>query len=125
MLSVRMRRADTAVALLPEQVDFDNASVVRAQCENLVRQGCRRLVLDASEVRHLDSSGIGMIVSLSHVLSGLDGTLRLAALDDHHRQVWRILGLDDLLPLSPTVDDALGPAVPAPEADAAEAPGRA
>ncbi|MFJ5774383.1 STAS domain-containing protein [Streptomyces sp. NPDC093094] len=125
MLTVAMRRADIAVAQLPEEVDFDNAACVRAQCEDLIRQGCRRLVLDASEVRYLDSSGISMIVSLFHALSGLAGTLRLAAVDDHYQQVWRILGLDGLLPLSATVDEALGALVTGSGLPESEVPGRA
>ncbi|MFD5271647.1 hypothetical protein [Streptomyces sp. NPDC058335] len=47
MLTVRMQHQGTVVAQLPEQVDYDNAILVGAQCEDLVRQGCVILVLDA------------------------------------------------------------------------------
>lgn len=107
MLTVRMQHEDTTVAQLPEEVDYDNASLVGAQCEDLVKRGCSTLVLDASRVRYLDSSGISMIITLSRILDGHAGALRLAALDAHYQQVWRLLGLDSLLPVFRTVKAAL------------------
>ncbi|MGV9558791.1 STAS domain-containing protein [Streptomyces sp. NPDC003401] len=107
MVTVRMRHQDTAVVQLPEEVDYDNASLVGAGCEDLVGQGCTTLVLDASRTEHLDSSGISMIIGLTRFLDDRAGTLRVAALHDHHRKVWHLLGLEALLPLFPTVHDAL------------------
>ncbi|MGX1274418.1 STAS domain-containing protein [Streptomyces phaeoluteigriseus] len=107
MLTVRMQHGDTAVAQLPEQVDYDNAALVRAHCEELVWQGCATLVLDASRVKHLDSSGISMLIAVSRVLGDRGGTLRIAALNAHYRGVWRLLGLDSLFPVAPTALAAL------------------
>ncbi|MEW2303062.1 STAS domain-containing protein [Streptomyces sp. NPDC006655] len=107
MLRVLVRHADTTVVRLPSEVDYENADVVGARCEALIREGCRTLVLDASDVQYLDSSGISMIITLSRLLDDHAGALRLAALSDNYRQVWRLLGLDSLLPVFPTVNAAL------------------
>ncbi|MEV7198799.1 STAS domain-containing protein [Streptomyces griseoluteus] len=107
MLKVPVRHADTPVVRLPSEVDYENADDVGARCEGLIKEGCRALVLDASEVQYLDSSGISMIITLSRVLDSHAGALRLAALSDHYQQVWRLLGLDSLLPVFPTVNAAL------------------
>ncbi|MEU2775797.1 STAS domain-containing protein [Streptomyces sp. NPDC007162] len=107
MLMVRVRHADTTVVRLPTEVAYGNASDLGARCEDLIREGCGTLVLDASEVQYLDSSGVSMIITLSRALDNHAGTLRLAALSDHYQQVWRILGLDTLLPVFPTVHAAL------------------
>ena len=111
MLTVRMQGDGTAVVRLPAQVDYDNASAVGAQCEDLVRQGCAVLVVDASRVEYLDSSGVSMLIMLSRVLEERSGTLRIAAFNSHYQQIWRLLGLEALFPLSPTV----GAALPAPD----------
>ncbi|AYN42759.1 anti-sigma factor antagonist [Streptomyces dangxiongensis] len=109
MITVRMQHGDTTVALLPEEIDYDNASLVGAQCGDLIRQGCRTLILDASTVKYLDSSAISTFILLLRLLDDHDGTLRLAALDDHYRHNLRILGLDSLFPLYPTVEAAHRP----------------
>ncbi|MFJ9718793.1 STAS domain-containing protein [Streptomyces sp. NPDC101213] len=102
-----MRHQDTVVVELPEQVDHDNASLIGAQCEGLIGRGRATLVLDASRVEYLDSSGVSMIIMLSRVVGAHAGTLRVAAFRAHYRKVWHILGLDSLFPVFPTVHAAL------------------
>ncbi|MER5475783.1 STAS domain-containing protein [Streptomyces sp. NPDC002734] len=121
MLTVRTQGEDTAVVRLPPQVDYDNASVVGAQCEDLIKRGLTTLVMDASGMEYLDSSGITMLITLSRTAEAHSGVLRLAAFNDHYQQIWHMLGLDALFPLSPTVPDALpaaasGPSQAVPEA---------
>ncbi len=120
MLRVPVRHADTAVVRLPTEVDYGSASDIGARCEDLIKEGCGTLVLDASEVQYLDSSGVSMIITLSRALDNHAGTLRLAALSDHYQQVWRLLGLDALLPVFPTVHAALHGRVTGTCADTAE-----
>ncbi|MEU7426361.1 STAS domain-containing protein [Streptomyces sp. NPDC040750] len=107
MLRARTGQADATVARLPTQVDYENASGVGAQCADLINQGYSTLVLDASEVQYLDSSGVSMIIMLSRLLDKHAGTLRLAGLSDDYQHVWRLLGLDTVFPVFPTVNAAL------------------
>ncbi|MFF1280451.1 STAS domain-containing protein [Streptomyces sp. NPDC058299] len=106
MITVRRQHGDTMVAQLPEEIDYDNAPMVGAQCEELIRQGCRTLILDASTVQYLDSSAISMLILLLRLLDEHGGSLRLATLDAHYQQTLRLLGLDSLFPLYPTVEAA-------------------
>ncbi|MEU2338405.1 STAS domain-containing protein [Streptomyces sp. NPDC006654] len=107
MLTVRTQHEDAAIAQLPETVDYDNAPVVGAQCEDLVNRGCTTLVLDASQVQYMDSSGISMLITLSRTLGRRAGTLRVAALSDHYEQVWDLLGLREVFPVFSSVRAAL------------------
>ncbi|MFI9155507.1 STAS domain-containing protein [Streptomyces sp. NPDC053367] len=109
MVTVSMRHGGTAVAQLPQDVDYDSVPHIVDQCEHLIRQGCTTLVLDASQVQYLDSSGISMIITLANALVAQTGTLRLAGLNAHYQQVWGRLGLDTLLPVTRTVSAALSP----------------
>ncbi|GGP98693.1 hypothetical protein GCM10010233_13970 [Streptomyces pseudogriseolus] len=107
MLTVRMQHGDATIAQLPETVDYDNAYLVGAQCEDLVNSGCTTLVVDASKVTYMDSSGISMLVTLWRILDQRGGVLRVAALSAHYEQVWNLLGLEQVFPVFPTVDAAL------------------
>ncbi|MGW1810707.1 STAS domain-containing protein [Streptomyces fodineus] len=109
MLTVRMQHEDATIAQLPETVDYDNTPLVGAQCEDLVNRGCTTLVLDASQVQYMDSSGISMLITLSRTLNRRAGNLRVAALSAHYEQVWRMLGLEEVFPVFPTVNAALQP----------------
>lgn len=109
MLTVQMQHEDATIAQLPETVDYDNAPLVGGQCEDLVNRGCTTLVLDASQVQYMDSSGISMLITLSRTLDHRAGTLRVAALSAHYEQVWRMLGLQEVFPVFPSVNAALQP----------------
>ncbi|MEU3856447.1 STAS domain-containing protein [Streptomyces sp. NPDC028722] len=56
---------------------------------------------------YTDSSGISMLITLSRTLGQRADTLSVAALSAHYEQVWRILGLEEVFPVFPTVDAAL------------------
>ncbi len=107
MLTVQVQGENTAVVRLPQQVDFDNASAVGAQCEDLVQRGLTTLVVDASGTEYLDSSGVTMLITLSRTTQARSGTLYLAAFNSHYQQIWHMLGLETVIPLFPTVPAAL------------------
>lgn len=106
MVTVTLQDGDLSVAVLPEEVDYDNARLVGAQCEFLVRHGCRTLVVDASRAKHLDSSAVSMLVLLHRIIEEHGGCLRIAGLDAYYRSVFRILGVDKVFSLFPTAQAA-------------------
>ncbi|MFJ9119441.1 STAS domain-containing protein [Streptomyces sp. NPDC102394] len=112
-----MRQGKTTVARLPEAVDYDTASHLGAECRSLIELGCRTLVLDASQVQYLDSSGISMLLMVTRALEEHDGALRIAELSDHYQQVWHVLGLDTMFPIASTVNAALGSPTTEPSVD--------
>jgi anti-sigma B factor antagonist len=88
------RLDDTCTAVLHEErLDALSAAAFRLRLMEAVQGGCRRLVLDLSRTALVDSSGLGVLVSvlrrlpgpgslvLRGVTPGVDRTLRLARLD--------------------------------------------
>ncbi len=66
-----------------------------------------RLVLDMSGVSFLDSAGVGALVSLFVSRRNLGKTLALAALTQQGTAVMQVSGLLKLLPVYPTVEQAM------------------
>ncbi|MGI5484616.1 STAS domain-containing protein [Streptomyces lavendofoliae] len=120
MVTVTLQHGDLSVAVLPEEVDYANARLIGAQCEYLVRHGCRTLILDASRARLLDSSAIGMMVRLLRIIGEYRGCLRIAGLGTYYRSVFEVLGVDKVFSLFPTAQAAARGAVS--PADAHEHP---
>ncbi|MEU2052514.1 STAS domain-containing protein [Streptomyces bungoensis] len=89
---------------LRESADYDTASFAGAQGEDLINRGCTTLVL---HVECMDSSGIGTVIALSRTFDHGVGTLHLAALNAHYEQVRRMFGLEEVSPVSRTVNAAL------------------
>ena len=64
--------------------------------------GARKFVVDFSDSTYIDSSGLGVLVSLSKKIREADGALRLAGLNEDLRTLFELTKLDTLFTI---VDD--------------------
>lgn len=110
MLKLIDRREDLAIAVLPKEVDLYTSADVRAAGECLLDDGCRYLVLDTTPVTYMDSSGITVLLAFWHRLEKAEGTLLLAVPDDHLRGRMDILGLDSVMTITATLQEAVAQA---------------
>jgi len=81
----------------------DLAHVVRERLE----AGCRRLVVDLGEGAWLDGSGLRVLVEATVLLHNREGSLAVATRDIRVRRVLELSGLDRILPVFESVDEAL------------------
>ncbi|MGW2035938.1 STAS domain-containing protein [Streptomyces sp. NPDC001811] len=107
MLHLIDRSEDLVVAALPQDVDFCTSADVRAAGERLLSGDCRYLVLDSSSVTILDSSGITVLLAFWQRLQEAGGALLMAVPDEHLRWRLGILGLDTVLLITVTLDEAV------------------
>jgi len=70
------------------------------------QESANRLVLDMSGVDFLDSAGVGALVSLFVSRRSQDKTFALAALTPQSTAVVTVAGLQKLLPIEKTVEEA-------------------
>ncbi|MFD3334641.1 STAS domain-containing protein [Streptomyces sp. NPDC058700] len=66
-------------------------------------------VVDCRDVTFMDSSGINILVAANNAARSHGGSLRLAHTPAPVLELLRIVGLDDLIPVYPTLEDALAP----------------
>jgi anti-anti-sigma factor len=104
------------VIALPAEIDMANADRVGQQLRSALTPGVRTVIADMTATRFCDSSGINMLVR-AHQQAAANGTeLRLVVASTAVLRVLTLTGLDDLLPIYPSLSQALtaGPA-PGPE----------
>jgi anti-anti-sigma factor len=68
-----------------------------------------QVVVDLSGATFLDSSGCNALLLGWRVIQSAGGWLRLADVREPARSVMRVVGLDQVIPLYPTLRDALRP----------------
>ncbi|WAU81450.1 STAS domain-containing protein [Streptomyces sp. Qhu-G9] len=66
-----------------------------------------RVVADFSGVTFMDSSGINVFLTARQAASGTEGWVRIADAQEAVLRVLQIIGLDQLIPCYPTVEQAL------------------
>jgi anti-sigma B factor antagonist len=105
--SVRNERH--AVVLVEGELDALTAPRLHDELVALATDGVDRVVLDLRRLDFVDSFGLGVIVSARRRLSQIGNSLCIVAGDEQAtlRRVLEITGLDQVLPIHPTVATAV------------------
>lgn len=77
MSLVRRAHGDVEIITLPTRLDTPVAAAVRAELLAVVAGGRTRVLLDASEVKFIDSSGLSVLVSTLKAARAASGNLGL------------------------------------------------
>ena len=72
-----------------------------------LEKGERKFLIDFSQTGYIDSSGLGVLVSLSKKIREQGGELRLANLNDDLKTLFELTKLDTLFQISDTKERAL------------------
>ena len=88
-------------------IDVASAVTVRDALDRVIAAGHHRLVLDLGDVQFLDSTGLGVLVGRLKVVRNHSGWLRVVCTQDRVLRVFRITGLDTVIGIHDTLEDAL------------------
>lgn len=104
MLPMTLRRTvdgDATVVTIEGSLDAMTAPQIRPLIDELASDGVRRVVIDLASLRLVDSSGVGVIVSLFKRLRARDGELRIRGLSGQPLAIFKLLNLDRVFDLEP------------------------
>ena len=110
MLEIQTRRLQPDIVVLEimgrvtigkecQQLESAADTLVREQQE-------KKIILDLSGVTHLDSTGVGIIMTSAGQLKQAGGELRLAGANKHIEHLLKVTGIDRLVSSNPTVHEA-------------------
>jgi stage II sporulation protein AA (anti-sigma F factor antagonist) len=94
------------VAALAGQIDHTTADTFR-QALTTDHGSPRHTVIDLHDVTFMDSSGINILVAANNAARADGGWLRLAHTSERVLDLLHIVGLDDIIPLYATLNEAL------------------
>ncbi|AZM58077.1 anti-sigma factor antagonist [Streptomyces sp. WAC 01529] len=83
------------------------APVLRAQALEAIQQGPPHVVLDLTRVGFCDSSGLSALIGIWHAARAAGGSLSLAGAPDRLIRMLALTGVDSLLTVHATADDAV------------------
>jgi len=73
-----------------------NRQLLREQVLDRLERGDRKFIVDFSKTDYIDSSGLGVLVTLSKKIREQGGQLSLASLSDDLRTLFKLTKLDTL-----------------------------
>ncbi len=93
--SVR-KDGDTCVVAVEGQLIVGNRQELKQRVLDELERGERKFLVDFSHTGYIDSSGLGVLVSLSKRIRELNGDLRLSNLNDDLKTLFELTKLDTL-----------------------------
>jgi anti-sigma B factor antagonist len=89
------------------QLIVGNRQELKQKVLDELERGGKKFLIDFSQTGYIDSSGLGVLVSLSKKIREQGGELRLADLNEDLRTLFELTKLDTLFQISETRDKAL------------------
>ncbi len=90
---------DETVLAIDGTLDAVTAPDLRSVVDQLVNDKKKSVTLELSNLRLIDSSGVGVIVSLFKRIRANGGQVRIVGLRDQPRAIFRLLRLDRVFPV--------------------------
>jgi len=90
-----------------ERLDAHNSDELKTEMNRIFDQGTKDILLDLKEVRFIDSSGLGVLVSGFKNASTRQGSLRLCGLQTQVKSMFELTRLHRVFDIFQTVDEAL------------------
>ena len=98
---------DVTVISVTGQLIVGNRQELKDDVIELLEAGSRQFLLDFEDTAYIDSSGLGVLVSLSKKIREKGGELRLANLNEDLRTLFELTKLDTLFFIANTREEAL------------------
>jgi anti-sigma B factor antagonist len=101
------KRNDVTVIDVQGQLIVGNRQELKQKVLDELETGARKFLVDFAGTGYIDSSGLGVLVSLSKKIREVGGELRLANLNDDLRTLFELTKLDTLFQIASNREDAL------------------
>ncbi|HVZ48849.1 MAG TPA: STAS domain-containing protein [Gemmatimonadaceae bacterium] len=101
------RQGDVTIVEIEGQLIVGNRQDLKQKVLDEVEKGARKILIDFSRTGYIDSSGLGVLVSLAKRIRDSGGELRLATLHDELQTLFELTKLDTLFQISKTREHAL------------------
>ncbi len=101
------KQGDVTVIDVEGQLIVGNRQELKQKVLDELESGARKFLIDFSDTGYIDSSGLGVLVSLSKKIREQGGELRLANLNEDLRTLFELTKLDTLFHIANSRDEAL------------------
>jgi anti-sigma B factor antagonist len=95
----RVDKGDETTLSIEGVLDAVTAPEIRPTIEELVSEQRKAILIDLTSLRLIDSSGVGVIVSLFKRCKTFGGVVRVSGLKDQPLAIFKLLRLDRVFPL--------------------------
>lgn len=89
------------------RLDSNTSPAFEKQLFDAISNGSRNIVIGFRDLDYISSAGLRVILKAAKVLGREQGRIMLCDMQDYVKEVFEIAGFDSILPIVPTMADAL------------------
>ena len=93
------REGGTVIATADGRIDGSNAGEFQADLQGVIESSDTALILDFGSVSYISSAGLRVLLMTAKTLEGNGAKLALCSLSEPIREVFRISGFDNIIPI--------------------------
>ena len=105
--NTRKHPGGVVVVEVDGQLIVGNRQELKQKVLDALESGSRKFLIDFTKTGYIDSSGLGVLVSLSKKIRDEGGDLRLAGLNDDLKTLFELTKLDTLFAITDSAAEAL------------------
>lgn len=105
--NVRKTPGGVVVVEVDGQLIVGNRQELKQRVLDALEDGSRKFLIDFTRTGYIDSSGLGVLVSLSKKIREEGGDLRLAGLNEDLKTLFELTKLDTLFAITESATEAL------------------
>lgn len=107
-IDISVREINGVSVVRPEGIiDFYNAPAFKGVISGLIEHDKRSVVINLEKTIHIDSSGIGALITAMVELKKIGGELKVCVLNDSVKKIFEILKADELIEICGTEAEAV------------------
>lgn len=107
IINIQENDSATLLELGEERLDAHNSGDLKNEMLSLFEDGKNQLVIDLKDVRFIDSSGLGALVSGYKNASARNGNLKLCSLQPQVKSMFELTRLHRVFEIYPGAEEAL------------------
>lgn len=106
-LNFKEKQNVSIITVHEERVDAHNSEELKDKLKSLFETGSRNILVDMRDVRFIDSSGLGALVSGYKIAIKHQGSLKLSTLQPQVKSMFELTRLHRVFDIFPTTEDAM------------------
>jgi anti-sigma B factor antagonist len=107
VLQIEKQKNCSIVKINSEKLDSLIAPELKAELVNITSEGARNIIIDMSETRYCDSSGLSAILVGNRLCKGMGGKLVITGIMEPVKKLILISQLDSILNTAHSVEEGL------------------
>ena len=101
------KNGDIVSVVLSGKLDALHCDYLLECVEHQIEEGCEKLIMDCTDLEYISSMGLGSLLRVHARMKKRGGDVKLAAVQGAVAKVIRLVQMDRILQLYPTVEEAV------------------